>query len=82
MPGLRDLSTKFNGIKGLIPLHGGLPPASAFPLKGLQLTLKDGTQVDITGQDEVSLPMNHHAPHLSLSALMVEHYTQDNAQCR
>lgn len=54
MPGLRDLSTKFNGIPGLIPLHGGLPPVSAFPLTGIHLTLNDGTKVDISGDDEVS----------------------------
>ena len=52
MPGLRVLATKFNGIEGLIPLHGGLPPASAFPITALQLTLKDGTKVDIKNEDE------------------------------
>lgn len=48
------LATKFNGIEGLIPLHGGLPPASAFPLTALQLTLKDGTKVDIAKEEEAS----------------------------
>lgn len=55
MPGLRVLATKFNGIEGLIPLHGGLPPASAFPITAMQLTLKDGTKVDIKDEDEVKL---------------------------
>ena len=52
MPGLRVLATKFNGIEGLIPLHGGLPPASAFPITAVQLTLKDGTKVEIKHKDE------------------------------
>lgn len=53
MPGLRILATSFVGIKDLIPLHGGLPPATAFPLKSIQLTLKDGTKVDISDEEEV-----------------------------
>jgi hypothetical protein len=54
LPGLRVLATAFNGIEGIIPLHGGLPPASAFPLSAIQLTLKDGTKIDITEPQEVN----------------------------
>ena len=59
MPKLRQLATAFNGIPGLIPLHGGLPPASAFPLTGLQLTMKDGTTIDIRDPQEVHLSVTH-----------------------
>ena len=55
LPGLRQLATAFTGMEDIIPLHGGLPPASAFPLSAIQLTLKDGTKIDITDQQEVRL---------------------------
>ena len=54
MPGLRVLATAFNGLPGMIPLHGGLPPREAFPLSSMQLTLKDGTTIDINDPSEVA----------------------------
>ena len=55
MPGLRVLATAFNGLPGMIPLHGGLPPKEAFPLSSMQLTLKDGTTIDINDPIEVAI---------------------------
>jgi len=53
LPGLRVLATAFTGVEGIIPLHGGLPPATAFPLSAIQLTLKDGSKIDISDPQEV-----------------------------
>ena len=53
MPGLRVLATAFTGLPDIIPLHGGLPPADAFPLSGLSLRLRDGATVEIEDEDEV-----------------------------
>ena len=58
MPGLRVLATAFNGLPGMIPLHGGLPPQEAFPLSSMQLTLKDGTTININDPSEVAISEN------------------------
>jgi hypothetical protein len=42
---LRVLVTSFAGKEGVIGLHGGLPPASAFPITEMALTLRDGTRI-------------------------------------
>lgn len=55
MPGLRVLATAFTGLPDIIPLHGGLPPTEAFPLKGIELKLRDGATVKIEDEDEVIL---------------------------
>ena len=47
MAGLRKLVTAFAGVPGIIGLHGGLPPASSFPIKGVTLTLEDGRKIEI-----------------------------------
>ena len=47
MAGLRKLVTAFAGVPGIIGLHGGLPPASSFPIKGVTLTLEDGRKLEI-----------------------------------
>lgn len=47
MAGLRKLVTAFAGVPGIIGLHGGLPPASAFPITGMTLTLQNGQKVDL-----------------------------------
>ena len=47
MAGLRKLVTAFAGQPGIIGLHGGLPPASSFPIKAMTLTLGDGRIVTI-----------------------------------
>jgi len=36
------------GLEGVIGMHGGLPPASAFPITGMTLTLADGSTLPIT----------------------------------
>ncbi len=43
-------------------LNGGLPNASIFPVKSMQLTLTDGTVLDISDPDKV----NRRADHLNL----------------
>lgn len=45
MAGLRKLVTAFAGVPGIIGLHGGLPPASAFPITEMTFTLRDGQKV-------------------------------------
>ena len=45
MAGLRKLVTAFAGVPGIIGLHGGLPPASAFPIREMSFTLKDGQKI-------------------------------------
>ena len=47
MAGLRKVVTAFAGVPGIIGLHGGLPPATAFPIKGVTLTLENGSKVEI-----------------------------------
>ena len=47
MAGLRKVVTAFAGVPGIIGLHGGLPPASAFPITGVTLTLQNGQKVDL-----------------------------------
>lgn len=47
MARLRVLVTSFAGKEGVIGLHGGLPPASAFPITEMALTLRDGTRIVI-----------------------------------
>ena len=47
MAGLRKVVTAFAGVPGIIGLHGGLPPATAFPIKGVTLTLENGHKVEI-----------------------------------
>ena len=55
MAGLRKLVTAFAGQPGIIGLHGGLPPASSFPIKGMHLTLGDGRTVAIDDPAKVLL---------------------------
>jgi len=43
------------GRPGVVGLHGGFPPADAFPFVRLTATLKDGTVVDVAGPDQVSV---------------------------
>lgn len=47
MAGLRKIVTAFAGVPGIIGLHGGLPPASSFPITGVTLTLQGGQKVEI-----------------------------------
>ncbi|KAK9806204.1 hypothetical protein WJX72_005253 [[Myrmecia] bisecta] len=46
---LSKLMFEFSGVSsGLVAMHAGMPPTSAFPFKALSLTLQDGSTVDIT----------------------------------
>ena len=47
MAHLRILVTKFAGKEGVIGLHGGIPPATAFPIAEMSLKLRDGTRIVI-----------------------------------
>jgi kynurenine/2-aminoadipate aminotransferase len=47
MAGLRKLVTAFAGVPGIIGLHGGLPPASAFPITEMSFTLRDGQKITV-----------------------------------
>ncbi len=55
MAGLRKLVTAFAGVPGIIGLHGGLPPASAFPITELTYTLKDGQKIVVDDPAKVCL---------------------------
>ena len=69
MDGLRKVVTAFSGIPGFIGLHGGLPPATAFPIKGVTLTLENGHKVEIDDPIKVRmLSGTRHAQVLSKHA--------------
>jgi len=66
MAGLRKIVTAFAGVPGIIGLHGGLPPASSFPIKGVTLTLGNGQKVEIEDPIKVRiLSSPRHAAALS-----------------
>ena len=45
---------EFSGIPGMVGLHGGLPPPSIFPFKGMKVQLEDGSWLDMSDKDKVS----------------------------
>ena len=47
MAHLRIITTTFAGRAGVIGLHGGLPPATAFPIVEMSLKLRDGSRIVI-----------------------------------
>lgn len=51
---LRVLLSAFTGVPGIIGLHGGLPPADAFPFTEMSFTLRDGTKMQITDPTQVT----------------------------
>jgi hypothetical protein len=55
LPSLRVLISTFHGVPGMIGMHGGLPPASAFPITNLAFTLQNGHRVEIDCRDKVTL---------------------------
>lgn len=50
---LRVLLSAFTGVPGIIGLHGGLPPADAFPFTDMSFTLRDGTKLHINDPAQV-----------------------------
>ena len=50
---LRVLLSAFTGVPGIIGLHGGLPPADAFPFTDMSFTLRDGTKMHISNPTQV-----------------------------
>ena len=50
---LRVLLSAFTGVPGIIGLHGGLPPADAFPFTDMSFTLRDGTKKHISDPAQV-----------------------------
>lgn len=50
---LRVLLSAFTGVPGIIGLHGGLPPADAFPFTEMSFTLRDGTRMEIKDPAQV-----------------------------
>ncbi len=74
MAGLRKIVTAFAGVPGIIGLHGGLPPASSFPIKGVTLTLGNGQKVEIEDPIKVrTLSSPRHAAALSKLVLPSHH---------
>ncbi len=59
MAGLRKVVTAFAGQPGIIGLHGGLPPASSFPIKAMTLTLDDGRTLTIDDPAKVPTQTVH-----------------------
>jgi hypothetical protein len=53
MPALRTLVTTFTGVPGIIGLHGGLPPATAFPFTEISIKLRDGSSFEINDPAKV-----------------------------
>ena len=54
LPSLRVIISQFQGMPGIIGLHGGLPAPSAFPITSLSFTLRDGTSATIDDPAKVS----------------------------
>lgn len=50
---LRVLLSAFTGVPGIIGLHGGLPPADAFPFTEMSFTLRNGTKLEIKDPEQV-----------------------------
>ncbi|KAK5578532.1 hypothetical protein RB653_008204 [Dictyostelium firmibasis] len=42
---------QYSGLPGMISLGGGLPNASTFPFKSINIELKDGSKLEIEGSD-------------------------------
>ncbi|KAN0029875.1 hypothetical protein ACTA71_008012 [Dictyostelium dimigraforme] len=42
---------QYSGLPGMISLGGGLPNASTFPFKSIEIELKDGSKLEIQGSD-------------------------------
>jgi hypothetical protein len=53
MPALRSLITAFTGVPGVIGLHGGFPPADAFPFESISVKLRDGSSFEISEPSKV-----------------------------
>ena len=72
---LRVLLSAFTGVPGIIGLHGGLPPADAFPFTEMSFTLRDGTKVEIKEPAQVQFS--------TLSALLPTklHQAADTCMC-
>ena len=45
--GITSLICEFSGLSDVVSLHGGLPPAAAFPIAGMSLRLANGNTIDI-----------------------------------
>ncbi|CAL8471435.1 g10977 [Coccomyxa elongata] len=59
MAGLRKLVTAFAGVPGIIGLHGGLPPASAFPIREMTFTLRDGQKVVVDDPAKLAIAQQY-----------------------
>ena len=57
---LRVLLSAFTGVPGIIGLHGGLPPADAFPFTDMSFTLRDGTKLHISDPAQVTCGGSNH----------------------
>eukprot|EP00951_Prasinocladus_malaysianus_P001060 scaffold7468_cov31-Prasinocladus_malaysianus.AAC.3 len=52
-PTLRKLVAEFAGKEGIVSMHAGIPPNTAFPFKSFKATLLDGTEVEISEPKKV-----------------------------
>eukprot|EP01025_Chloroclados_australasicus_P021747 TRINITY_DN2274_c0_g1_i1.p1 TRINITY_DN2274_c0_g1~~TRINITY_DN2274_c0_g1_i1.p1 ORF type:complete len:447 (-),score=41.82 TRINITY_DN2274_c0_g1_i1:376-1716(-) len=52
-PVLRNIVKQFSGLKDVIGMHGGIPPAEVLPLTNMTLKLLDGTTVEIDDKDDL-----------------------------
>jgi len=46
-PTLRKLVAEFAGAEGIVSMHAGIPPNTAFPFKSFKAVMHDGTEVEI-----------------------------------
>ena len=53
LAGLREVVAAAASSPGIVGLHGGFPPATAFPFRRLSATLADGSELVIDDEDEV-----------------------------
>jgi len=66
---LRVLLSAFTGVPGIIGLHGGLPPADAFPFTEMSFTLRDGTKMQITDPAQVNYLLHRHLRNAKVTTL-------------
>uniref|UniRef100_A0A061S2W1 Kynurenine/2-aminoadipate aminotransferase n=1 Tax=Tetraselmis sp. GSL018 TaxID=582737 RepID=A0A061S2W1_9CHLO len=52
-PTLRKLVAEFDGAEGIVSMHAGIPPSTAFPFVSFKATLLDGSEIEISDPRKV-----------------------------
>eukprot|EP00884_Botryococcus_braunii_P000742 jgi/Botrbrau1/10669/Bobra.53_2s0024.1 len=70
MPALRSLITAFSGVPGVIGMHGGFPPADAFPFESISFKLRDGSSFEISEPSKVAAAQQYSVAMKGFAPLM------------